>query len=91
MTALTAFATVEGQRAKIARFVGNIAKEAGCNTRMINTDEMHGQMLLDDVAEVILLAFVGERRHRESFEAFFALGPEEAHDYLNKMLVRTVF
>ncbi|WP_170775225.1 flavodoxin domain-containing protein [Ruegeria lacuscaerulensis] len=72
MTVLIAFATVEGQTAKIARFIGDIVKEAGFNTRLINTDEMHDHVSLDDVAKVILLAPVHERRHPESFEAYVA-------------------
>ncbi len=72
MTVLIAFATVEGQTAKIARFIGKTAKEAGFNIRLINTDETHDHVSLDDVAKVILLAPVHERRHPDSFEAYVA-------------------
>ncbi len=70
MAALIAFATVEGQTAKIARFIGNIAKEAGYNIKLINTDELFHSVSLAGVDRVILLAPVHERRHPESFEAF---------------------
>ncbi|NOD45725.1 MULTISPECIES: flavodoxin domain-containing protein [unclassified Ruegeria] len=72
MTVLIAFATVEGQTAKIARFVGKIAKEAGFNTNLVNTDKMSDRVSLGDVVKVILLAPVHERRHPESFEAFIS-------------------
>ncbi|WP_170325598.1 flavodoxin domain-containing protein [Ruegeria arenilitoris] len=70
MTVLIAFATVDGQTEKIARFISNIATKSGYNTKVINTDELPGNVSLDDVVKVILLAPVHERRHPESFEAF---------------------
>ncbi|MES0827632.1 flavodoxin domain-containing protein [Ruegeria sp. SCP11] len=114
MTVFIAFATVEGQTAKIARFISNIAREAGYNARLINTDELSGPVSLDGAKLVIFLAPVHERRHPGTFEAFitshkdelairkslvlsvslkaaFASGREEAHDYLNEMLLRTNF
>ncbi|WP_050606091.1 flavodoxin domain-containing protein [Ruegeria sp. 6PALISEP08] len=72
MTVLIAFATVEGQTAKIARFISSVAKNAGFNAKLINTDEMSSHVSLDDVVKVVLLAPVHERRHPESFEAFVA-------------------
>lgn len=70
MTVLIVFATVEGQTEKIARFISGVAKNAGFNTKLINTDEMPGHVSIDDVVKVVLLAPVHERRHPESFEAF---------------------
>ncbi|WP_171126445.1 MULTISPECIES: flavodoxin domain-containing protein [unclassified Ruegeria] len=72
MTVLIAFATVEGQTAKIARFISSVAKNAGFNAKLINTDEMSSHVSLDDVVKVVLLAPVHERRYPESFEAFVA-------------------
>ncbi|WP_170754762.1 flavodoxin domain-containing protein [Ruegeria lacuscaerulensis] len=72
MIVLIAFATVEGQTAKIARFISSVAKNAGFNAKLINTDEMSSHISLDDVVKVVLLAPVHERRHPESFEAFVA-------------------
>ncbi|WP_171212783.1 flavodoxin domain-containing protein [Ruegeria sp. HKCCA5426] len=72
MTVLIAFATVEGQTAKIARFISSVAKNAGFNAKLFNTDEMSSHVSLDDVVKVVLLAPVHERRHPESFEAFVA-------------------
>ncbi|NOC47056.1 flavodoxin domain-containing protein [Ruegeria sp. HKCCD7559] len=72
MTVLIVFATVEGQTEKIARFISGVAKNAGFNTKLINTDEMPGHVSIDDVVKVVLLAPVHERRHPESFEAFVA-------------------
>ncbi|WP_209508037.1 MULTISPECIES: flavodoxin domain-containing protein [unclassified Ruegeria] len=70
MTVLIAFATVEGHTAKIARFICNVAKNAGFKTNLINTDDFSGHVSLDGVVKVVLLAPVHERRHPESFEAF---------------------
>ncbi len=72
MTVLIAFATVEGQTAKIARFISDLTKKAGSNVKLINTDEMPSHVSLDDVVKVILLAPVHERRHPKSFEEFVA-------------------
>lgn len=72
MTLLIAFATVEGQTAKIARFITDLAKNAGFDAKLINTDEMLSHVSLDDVVKVILLAPVHERKHPKSFEAFVA-------------------
>ncbi|WP_108861403.1 flavodoxin domain-containing protein [Ruegeria sp. Alg231-54] len=72
MTVLIAFATIEGQTEKIARFISRVAKNAGFNAKLINTDEMSSHVSLDDVVKVVLLAPVHERRHPKSFEAFVA-------------------
>ncbi len=72
MTVLIAFATVEGQTAKVARFITDLAKNAGFNTKLINTDEMPSHVSLDDALKVVLLAPVHERRHPNSFETFIA-------------------
>ena len=77
MTVLIVFATVEGQTAKIAHFISNVAKKSGFDTRLINTDQLPGQVKLDDVDRVVLLAPVHERRHPASFEAFIASFKDE--------------
>ncbi|WP_170381628.1 flavodoxin domain-containing protein [Ruegeria atlantica] len=70
MTVLIAFATVEGQTAKIANFINDITTAAGYTANLINTDELTGQVSLDGMDQVILLAPVHQRRHPKSFEAF---------------------
>ncbi|WP_299987126.1 flavodoxin domain-containing protein [uncultured Ruegeria sp.] len=70
MTVLIAYGTVEGQTAKIARFINDVIREAGYETRLINTSDRTRHVSLDDVDRIILAAPVHERRHPKQFEAF---------------------
>ncbi len=70
MTVLIAYGTVEGQTAKIARFINNIIRDAGHETKLINTSDQTSQLSLADVDRVILAAPVHERRHPKQFEDF---------------------
>lgn len=70
MTVLIAYGTVEGQTAKIARFINDIIRDAGYETKLINTSDQTSQLSLEDVDHVILAAPVHERRHPKPFEMF---------------------
>ncbi|WP_170765847.1 flavodoxin domain-containing protein [Ruegeria lacuscaerulensis] len=70
MTVLIAYGTVEGQTAKIARFINDVARESGYETKLINTGDQIRHVSLAGVGMVILLAPVHERRHPKLFEAF---------------------
>ncbi len=70
MTVLIAYGTVEGQTAKIARFINDVIKESGYETKLIDTGDQIRHVSLADVDMVILLAPVHERRHPKLFEAF---------------------
>ena len=70
MTVLVAFASVEGQTEKIARFITDTVTEAKHEVHLVNTDELTEPISLVDTDQVILVAPVHERRHPASFEAF---------------------
>lgn len=76
MTVLVAYGAVEGQSAKIAHFVKGIAKEAGLETRLLDTGKMMGDVSLEGVDKVVLVASVHERRHPKSFETFIEVQRE---------------
>ena len=71
MTVLIAFATVEGQTEKIARFINDVAKNAGFNAKLININEMPSRVSLDDVVKVFRHPFDNARSHssRRGFDA----------------------
>ena len=70
MKVLIAYGSVEGQTAKIARFINDVTRKAGYKTKLINTGEPTSQVSLADADKVILAAPVHERRHPKLFEAF---------------------
>ena len=70
MNLLIAFASVEGQTAKIARFISTIASKCGYKAHLLNTDEQASPRQIDDFHRTILVAPVHERRHPKSFETF---------------------
>jgi menaquinone-dependent protoporphyrinogen oxidase len=70
MTVVIAYGTVEGQTRKIARFINDVAIEAGHDTILIDTGKLTDQALSEEVDHVILAAPVHERRHPKSFEVF---------------------
>ncbi|UUV05524.1 flavodoxin domain-containing protein [Ruegeria sp. YS9] len=70
MTVLIAYGTVEGQTAKIARFINDVTRKAGYDTILINTGDQIRHVSLTGVDRVILAAPVHERRHPKLFEAF---------------------
>ncbi|SLN76437.1 flavodoxin domain-containing protein [Ruegeria meonggei] len=79
MTVLIAYGTIEGQTAKISRFINKVAFGAGYETRLIDVDQLAGPVSLEDVDHVILAAPVHERRHPKPFEEFL----ERHHDTLS--------
>ncbi|WP_170350272.1 flavodoxin domain-containing protein [Ruegeria atlantica] len=70
MTVLIAYGTIEGQTAKIARFINDVTRKAGYDTILINTGDQIRHVSLAGVDRVILAAPVHERRHPKLFEAF---------------------
>jgi menaquinone-dependent protoporphyrinogen oxidase len=72
MKVLIAYATIEGQTEKIARFVGDEVSKAGHDFDRVEISQEGGSVPLDDVDSVVLAAPVHERRHPKAFEAFVA-------------------
>lgn len=70
MTVLIAYATVEGQTGKIARFVEGQARDMGQDTVMVDLADTAGDVRFQGIERVILAASVHERRHPKAFEAF---------------------
>lgn len=80
MTILIAFATIEGQTGKIARFVEAQLKAAGHPTKLLDTSEVSASAKVRDADRVILAAPVHERRHPKGFEMFV----KAKHDVLSE-------
>jgi menaquinone-dependent protoporphyrinogen oxidase len=72
MTILVAFASIEGQTGKIARFVEGAIRTSGRETALVDISEGSGPVSFDGVSEVILAAPVHERKHPRPFEVFLA-------------------
>ncbi len=68
MTILILYETIEGQTGKIAHFINDTVKEAGLETKMVNTFENAKKLSFEGIDKVILAAPVHERRHPELFE-----------------------
>lgn len=69
MQVLIAYATVEGQTAKIARFVMQELRRLGHRVRRADIDAP-SEISFEGVDRVILAAPVHQRRHPRTFEAF---------------------
>ncbi|UWQ22639.1 flavodoxin domain-containing protein [Jannaschia sp. W003] len=70
MSVLIAFATVEGQTGKIARFAEEVVQGEGRAVRRVDLGGRPGPMDFAGVDRVILAGSVHERRHPKSFEVF---------------------
>lgn len=80
MTVLIAFATIEGQSGKIARFVESEVGKAGHDVVVFDVSDETRPVSLDGVGKVILAAPVHERRHPKPFEVFLASQRHELED-----------
>ncbi len=76
MTVFVAFATVEGQTGKIAKFVSDEVRSMGRDVSVLDVDQT-ASVDFSGVEHVVLAASVHERRHPRSFEAFIAACREE--------------
>lgn len=76
MNVLILYATVEGQTAKIARFVEREVTGLGHGARLVNADDTE-PLDFDGIDAAILAASVHQRRHPRSFEALVAARREE--------------
>ena len=72
---LILYATVEGQTAKIARFVADEIRKAGAEPILFNADDPD-PVSFEGVEKVILAASVHERRHPKAFEVILAAESE---------------
>lgn len=68
MAVLILFATIEGQTAKIARFIETELQGAGCEATLVDASDKMAKVTFDGFDTVILAAPVHERRHPASFE-----------------------
>ena len=76
MTVFVAFATVEGQTGKIARFVSDEVRNMGRDVTVLDVDET-ASADFSGVEHVVLAASVHERRHPRCFEEFITASKEE--------------
>ena len=72
MSLLIIYGSVEGQTAKIARFIEKLAIEKGEDVHVFDTHSQNSAADFLEVDSVILAASVHERRHPERFEVFVA-------------------
>ncbi|WP_306112846.1 MULTISPECIES: flavodoxin domain-containing protein [unclassified Roseovarius] len=72
MRILIIFGTVEGQTAKIARFLADEARGAGHDVDLIDTADKSASISAADADKVILAASVHERKHPKWFEMCLA-------------------
>ncbi len=72
MSVLIAYESVEGQTAKIAKFIEALAQDEGYQVQLVNTSDRLASVSFEDVDTVILAASVHERRHPKMFETFLA-------------------
>ena len=72
MAILIAYASIEGQTGRIARFLADRAEAAGHEVRLADTRDRVEPIQLDGVEKVVLAAPVHERRHPQGFEVFLA-------------------
>ena len=68
MQILMIYGTIEGQTAKIAKFIAEDLQSAGHKVDLLDTDGI-GQIDVKQADAVILAASVHERRHPKNFEA----------------------
>ena len=76
MSVFVAFATVEGQTGKIARFVSEEVRSMGRDVSVLDVDQT-ASADLSGAGHVVLAASVHERRHPRNFEAFLIASKEE--------------
>lgn len=72
MTILIAFATIEGQTGKIARFVESHVRDQGHEVQFVDTSDEIAEVLFEGVEKIILAAPVHERKHPKPFEVFLS-------------------
>jgi menaquinone-dependent protoporphyrinogen oxidase len=72
MKVLIVFASVEGQTAKIARFIEGEVQKAGHEAALFDAGDTKASISFEGVDKVILAAPVHERRHPEGFEVLLA-------------------
>ena len=77
MTTLIAFATIEGQTGKIARFVEDVLSDAGRDFEVVDTSDRTTDASFEGIEKVILAAPVHERKHPKPFEVFLTAHGED--------------
>ena len=77
MSILIAYATIEGQTEKIARFLEARIKERGTPVTVYATSQVPDEINLEDYDKVILAASVHERRHPADFEVFLTVNRDQ--------------
>ena len=77
MSVLIAYATIEGQTEKIARFVEARIKEIGMPVAVYATSQVPDEIDVKDYDKVILAASVHERRHPADFEVFLTANRDQ--------------
>lgn len=70
MAVLIAYATIEGQTGKIARFLEDVVGGLGEEVRLLDTSDASDTVDINGFDQVILAAPVHERRHPSTFEAY---------------------
>ncbi len=72
MPVMIAFATIEGQTGKIARFAESEVRKAGHDVVVVDVTDESVPVDFENINMVILAAPVHERRHPKKFELFLA-------------------
>ena len=72
MNVLIVFATIEGQTARVARFIEDKARTGGHEVMVFDAAEETESLSLENFDKVILAAPVHERRHPKDFEVLLA-------------------
>ena len=70
MRFLVAYQSIEGQTAKIAKFVEEELTSLGNDVIMFNTADAGPAPSFDEIDQIVLAAPVHERRHPQGFEVF---------------------
>lgn len=72
MSIMIIHASIEGQTARIARYVRDLLEEEGPQVQMVDTERDPSKASFSGVDQVVLAAPVHERRYPAGFEAFVA-------------------
>ena len=86
MGVLVIFASIEGQTAKIARFIESEIKAAGADVALEEVTDDGTPLSLEGFNSIILAASVHERRHPKPFEVLLA-GQREELEKRNTLLI----
>jgi len=77
MKILIVYGTIEGQTAKVAKFVAQCAQDLGHQAELLDTSAKTTPASFDGVDKIIAAGSVHERRHPKPFEVFLSAHKED--------------